>query len=131
MKTTSTLIALVAFFGTSITTVSADCYTGGDFWQDKGAARYHAERACRGYDGHQGAFQGTFGGGEKKSACIQFSPTQAIDLSIQNLNGNSAIDLADADCILRLSNEINACDRGGDSTIANWRFIADPNNRIC
>lgn len=63
MKTTITLTTLVALLGVGIDTVSAGCYTSGDVWQDRDAARQHVENACRGYDGHQGAFQGKFAPG--------------------------------------------------------------------
>ncbi|KAI1151139.1 hypothetical protein F4825DRAFT_372935 [Nemania diffusa] len=56
MKVATVLSALVA-------TVSAGCFTGGDIFQDKNLANYHAQRACAGYDGIAGAFQGYFNPG--------------------------------------------------------------------
>ncbi|KAH8716905.1 hypothetical protein GQ44DRAFT_775850 [Phaeosphaeriaceae sp. PMI808] len=131
MKNSISLSALVALLSISIDTVSAGCFSGGDTFPDKGNARYHAERACRGYDGHGGAFSGTFGGGERKWACVQLSSTIKMDFSIQNLNNRAALDLGDDDCVLRLHNEINGCDHGGDSTISGWNFVVDPNNGNC
>ena len=123
MKFTTTAIATVfALLGVGIDSVSADCYTSGAFWPDQGAARFHAERACRGYDGNQGAFQGEFRPGEVKYACIQYSGTSKFEFSVQNLNTGASFDLGDDDCVLRLENEINGCGRGGESDVAGWRF---------
>ncbi|KAF3001702.1 hypothetical protein E8E14_000313 [Neopestalotiopsis sp. 37M] len=121
----------ITLFFTLIVGASAGCYSGGDVFQDKENARYNAQRACEGYDGIQGAFQGTFAPGEAKSACVQGSPTQRYDMVVQNLNTGASFDLADADCTLRLQNEINGCDHGGESDISGWRFRVDPNNGIC
>ncbi|KAB5559521.1 hypothetical protein GE09DRAFT_1220202 [Coniochaeta sp. 2T2.1] len=121
MKTTaiSTILALLA---TGTTTANAGCYTSGDSWQDRGNARYHVERACKGYDGHQGAFQGVYAPGEAKSACVQGTGTLKYDFVVQNLNTGASFDLADADCVWRLENEINGCAQGGQSDVAGWRF---------
>lgn len=113
MKTFNSLALLCAL----ISTASAGCFSGGDSWQDKGAARQHAENACRG-----GAFAGTFAPGETKRACVQHSGTQRLDFVVQNQNNNAAIDLKDDDCVLRLQNEINECDKGGSSVISGWLF---------
>ena len=122
MKATSTLATLLVLLGATITPAAANCYTSGDVWQDKAAARWHVNRACRGYDGHGGAFTGNFAPGEAKSLCVQHSNTQKYNFYVQNLNTGQGFDLKDDDCALRLENEINGCDRGGDSTIAGWRF---------
>jgi hypothetical protein len=122
MKITITLATVFALLGVGIDSVSAGCYTSGDTWQDPAAARWHVERACRGFDGNQGAFQGEFRPGEAKYACIQHSGTQKLEFSVQNLNTGASFDLNDADCVLRLQNEINGCSHGGQSDIAGWRF---------
>src|SRR5262245_28208213 len=122
MKVTTVLATLFALLGTSVDSVSAGCYTSGELWQDQGAARWHAERACKGWDGNQGAFQGWFAPGEAKSACIQHSGNQKFEFFVQNLNTAAGFDLGDADCTLRLHNEISGCGRGGQSDHAGWRF---------
>ncbi|RYP45938.1 hypothetical protein DL768_007783 [Monosporascus sp. mg162] len=131
MKTTTVLATLFTLLGAGIDSVSAGCFGDGEIWQDKGAARWHVERACRGYDGNQGAFQGSFAPGQAKSACVQHSGTQKFEFFVQNLNPGASFDLADADCVWRLQNEINGCDRGGQSDISGWRFRADPNAGHC
>ncbi|KAK9778465.1 putative Lipoprotein [Seiridium cardinale] len=115
MKTATVLLALIS-------TVWAGCYGSGDIFQDKANARYHAQRACEGYDGNAGAFQGFFSAGQAKSVCVQGTTTQKYDMSVQNLNTGAGFDLADGDCTLRLHNEINGCDRGGQSDVSGWRF---------
>ncbi|KAG9663985.1 hypothetical protein KCV03_g10276, partial [Aureobasidium melanogenum] len=131
MKTTTILTTLAVILGANIEGVVADCFGGGDVFQDKGNAKWHVGRACRGYDGNQGAFQGTFAPGEAKYACVQGTNTQKYEITVQNLNTGAAFDLGDGDCVLRLENEINGCDRGGESTVSDWRFRVDPNNGIC
>lgn len=122
MKTATILTTLAVVLGASTDGVAATCYRSGDVFQDKGNARWHVGRACRGYDGNQGAFQGTFARGEAKYACVQGTNTQKYEITVQNLNNDAAFDLGDADCVLRLENEINGCDRGGESVVAGWRF---------
>ncbi|KAH0039401.1 hypothetical protein KCU78_g1307, partial [Aureobasidium melanogenum] len=131
MKATTILTTLATVLGANIDGVAATCLGSGDVFQDKGNARWHVGRACRGYDGNQGAFQGTFAPGEAKYACVQGTNTQKYEITVQNLNTGAAFDLGDGDCVLRLENEINGCDRGGESTVSGWRFRVDPNNGIC
>jgi hypothetical protein len=123
MKTTI-IATLVAFFNIGISSVSAKCYGSSDkvFWQDPGNACWHAERACRGYDGIQGAFQGVYSPGQVKYACVQGTGTQKYEFSVQNLNGNAAFDLEDDHCVSHLFDEINGCIMGGESTISGWHF---------
>ncbi|KAI0874931.1 hypothetical protein GGS24DRAFT_500273 [Hypoxylon argillaceum] len=66
-----------------------------------------------------------------KTVCVQATGTQRLDMLVQNLNTGAGFDLADADCTLRLQNEINGCDRGGQSDVSGWRFKVDPNNGVC
>jgi hypothetical protein len=53
MKTSATLIIIFTILGASIDGISAGCFSD-ELWQDKAVARYHVERACRGYNGKQG-----------------------------------------------------------------------------
>ncbi|KAF2196212.1 hypothetical protein GQ43DRAFT_383816, partial [Delitschia confertaspora ATCC 74209] len=45
--------------------------------------------------------------------------------------GNGGLTLNDADCKLRLKNEVNGCGYGGESTVADWYFRVDPNSGSC
>ncbi|KAK5658007.1 hypothetical protein OQA88_2561 [Cercophora sp. LCS_1] len=127
MKFTTTLLSLL----TTITTVHAECYSTGDTWQNAEAARWHIERACKGYDGNQGAFQGYFLPGEAKYACVQHSGSQKYEFFAQNLNTRTGFDLGDVDCVFRLQMEVNNCARGGESEVAGWRFRSDPGTGFC
>lgn len=118
MKFTLAILPLL----TALTPVNAGCFSGGESWQDRGAARWHIERACKGYDGNQGAFQGFFRPGEAKRACVQHSGTQKFEFLVQNLNSRDGFDLGDGDCVWRLQNEVNGCEKGGSSDISGWRF---------
>ncbi|KAI8297743.1 hypothetical protein K4K59_003233 [Colletotrichum sp. SAR11_240] len=120
MKTVS-ILTVFGVLGTNITNVSAGCYTGGDTWANKGDAVYHAGRACRGYDGNQGVFQGSFAPGEVKNLCYQYGD-QKWEFQIFNLNTGAGFDLNDDDCANGLSKEIIGCDSGGQSDNSGWRF---------
>ncbi len=119
--TTAALTTIIALLGVGIDSVSAACYDSGAVWGDRVAARYHVERACRGYDGKRRAFQGVYKPGETKSACVE-SGLGKYNFRVQNLNRGASFDLRDADCVLRLHNVINDCERGGQSEVAGWRF---------
>jgi hypothetical protein len=41
---------------------------------------------------------------------------------VENLNNREGFDLGNDDCYNRLTDEIFACEHGGDSTISGWRF---------
>jgi hypothetical protein len=120
---TTALITLVAaLLSTGTAPVSARCFRSGMKYASKDLARFHATRACQGFDGHRGAFQGHFAPGEVKSACVPYAPEQRLKMSVRNLNSREGFDLHDHDCAFRLSAEINNCDRGSEIDVAGWRF---------
>jgi hypothetical protein len=126
MKTNVTLVALFGLVG--INNVLAGCYkpsSSSDSWDDyqRSDARWHSERACRGYDGNRGVFQGTFLPGEARYACVNGGDNIKFEFMVQNLNRYTAFDLGDDDCVLRLHNEINGCGQwGGQSEVSGWFF---------
>ncbi|KAL0939647.1 uncharacterized protein CTRU02_206257 [Colletotrichum truncatum] len=122
MKVTSILTTLTVLLGVGIETASATCFVTGASYENKETAKYHAKRACEGYDGKKGAFQGRFAPGEFKNACVNISGTQSIRMSVGNLNKNTGFDLGDQDCTLRLQNEINNCGKGSEHDVSGWRF---------
>ncbi|KAH7130115.1 hypothetical protein B0J11DRAFT_244329 [Dendryphion nanum] len=130
MMTTMSISTLITLLSIGVTTVSAGCYSRGDTWPDKGTARWHAERACRGFDGHGGAFSGTFAPFETKRACVGLTSTIKVNFDVQNKDSGTR-ELSDDECVLRLHNEINACEHGGESQIGDWWYRADPNNGLC
>ncbi|TGJ84832.1 hypothetical protein E0Z10_g3901 [Xylaria hypoxylon] len=123
MKATTVIFSLIAG-------ASAGCF-GGELFEDKNNAKYNVERACDGYDGVAGALQGFYNPGEAKSFCVQSTPTQRLDVLVQNLNTAQGFDIGDPDCVFRLENIINGCDRGGQDDVSGWRFKVDPNKGIC
>jgi len=105
---------------------TANCIVG-DWvvtWPSRNNPRYHAGRACRGYDGNRSAFQGVFNPSETKSVCVNSDADNLMRyrFSIQNLNRNQGFDLADEDCSMRLANEIDGCEAGGVTDAFGWRF---------
>ncbi|KAF4920305.1 hypothetical protein CGCVW01_v007010 [Colletotrichum viniferum] len=120
MKLSSSLASL-AVLCTSVAYVSAGCYTHGEKWANQQDAVYHTGRACRGYDGNKGAFQGWFASGETKNLCYQYAD-QKWEFQITNLNEGSGFDLNDDDCANGLAREIIGCESGGQSDNAGWRF---------
>ncbi|GKT60911.1 secreted protein [Colletotrichum tofieldiae] len=131
MKTTAVLASLTALMAVGIETASARCFQTGATYENKDTSKWHIQRACEGYDGRAGAFQGYYRPGEFKSACVTISGTQVIRMSVGNLNKNAGFDLADKDCTLRLQNEVNNCNRGSEHDVSGWRFRVDPNNERC
>ncbi|EEU35523.1 uncharacterized protein NECHADRAFT_106590 [Fusarium vanettenii 77-13-4] len=116
MKATAVLVNLFALVVIGIDSVSAGCHGSGDTWQDAGAARSHVKRVYKGYYGNARRFQGTFTPRESRHVYVQHSGTQKFDFIIRNENNGIALDLGDADYVLRLQNEINACPRGDQSS---------------
>ncbi|KAL2204299.1 hypothetical protein CC79DRAFT_1128973 [Sarocladium strictum] len=116
---------VAAFALAFITLVSANCYDGEVArWPSRNNPRYHAGRACRGYDGNRGALQGVFRPGETKEVCVNSDADSRMSYTfrIKNLNQNQGFDLDDEDCLKRLANEIDGCANGGSSIVAGWEF---------
>jgi hypothetical protein len=123
MKTTTTITSLVILLGAAVDSVSAAaCYGVGADFINKNDAIYHIGRACNGYDGKKGAFQGNFVPGEAKYVCVNGPGNQRYDMLVQNLNTGKGYNLADNDCALRLGIIVNDCLRGGEDTVAGWSF---------
>ena len=100
----------------------AGCYTSGDSWDaERGYAEQAVGELCN--SGTKGGFTETsFTSGQTKAICRSLKSGKKADFSI-HWGGAGTIDLADFDCDLRLKNEINGCQHGGDSTTADWRFM--------
>ncbi|CAJ0543963.1 Ff.00g040140.m01.CDS01 [Fusarium sp. VM40] len=133
MKSFSPLTTLASLLALNIKYTTAGCFSSGETWPsgDIDSPSYHVERACNGYDGIPGAFQGSYKPGEIKQACVQYSSTSLYIFEVQNLSPTQTLDLYNKNCVLRLQNEIKGCNKGGESSIDGWRFKADPNNGIC
>jgi len=63
------------------------------------------------------------------TACTQNGGMFTVDgegknlfFQVQNLNNGAGFDLADGDCVQRLTNEIRGCQQGGESSVSGWRF---------
>jgi hypothetical protein len=120
---TTAFVALVAIImSTGATPASAACFTSGKRYASCDLACYHPSRSCQGYDGNCGAFQGTFTPGEVKSACVNVTPEQHVNMLVQNLNSPDSFDLGDSDYAFCLANKINAFDCGSQVDVAGWRF---------
>ncbi|KAM0190112.1 hypothetical protein ACHAPA_010922 [Fusarium lateritium] len=126
------LSSLMVLLGTTATMVSAKCYgegLNGDInWggrDGQAAARTATEYACRDNNGN---FKGHFNPGEEKVYCVPFGSSTSFVFKVKNLNTNQGFDLNDDDCALRLQNEINGCNEGGQSTFSGWWFSSDPQN---
>ncbi|TIC93818.1 hypothetical protein CH35J_009817 [Colletotrichum higginsianum] len=109
------------------TLVSADpCYHDGSKLTTQ-VIKYHAQRACEGYDGKRGAFQGTFAVKEAKYACVNLENNQYLQMWVTNENTQFSFDLNDKDCTKEFNNLMNTCQsngitQGGAVTVAGWRF---------
>jgi len=118
MKTQSILIAL----GTILLAahdVAATCYRSGDSWPNRDEARRFVIDAC---NNNGGMFTGGYSRGQTKSMCPR-SGGKGLLFEVQNLTPNEGnSDLSNSECTLRLENEINGCEKGGESTVNGWRF---------
>jgi hypothetical protein len=124
MKAATSIILLTTALTASVSALG--CYGGG---QDIRAEDliYHSGRACRGYDGKPGAFQGTFGPGETKSVCVDIGGNR-VDMQVQNQNGGASFDIRDDDCAKELANVVYSCQYdtsnswGGEFQNSGWWF---------
>jgi hypothetical protein len=109
------LSTLFTIFASAIA-VQAGCYSGGDTWApDQVQANNLLDELCNG-------LSGDFAGGQTKYGCRDAgSANKKFEFWVQNTPSNSA-SLGHGDCVLRLSNEINGCQNGGDTTTAGWNF---------
>jgi hypothetical protein len=123
----STLFSSLLIVGaTLITTAQAGCYPVGHSLL-KTDLLYHAKRACKGYDGKKGAFQGYFNPNQRKKACVNIGVAH-VDMEVGNLNPSAGFDLNDDDCYKELANVIQTCvapfelSQGGRFDVAGWTF---------
>ncbi|KAH8585292.1 hypothetical protein B0O99DRAFT_696679 [Bisporella sp. PMI_857] len=123
MKIPTILAALSAILASKVQGVAATCYKSGDTWPNLETAYRFVAEAC--YN-NGGMFTGYYSPGQTKAMCPRDGGIGLV-FEVQNLN-NDGFDLGDDDCLLRLKNEILACSHGGESTVAGWRFRADPGN---
>lgn len=91
-----------------------------------GGMKYHATRACKGYDGIKGKFQGTFNGQQRVKVCVN-NGVGKINMEVGNLQ-NNARDIKDADCEKELHKVIDDCKSlggmsfGGRFDRGGWTF---------
>lgn len=120
MKTSTILVALGGVLSFGVQSVSANCYGSGDSWPNMEQARAFVQDAC--YK-QGGMFTGNFAPRQTKSMCPRSgSKNLGLLFEVQNLNTNTGFDLGNDDCYKRLTNEIFGCGKGGESTVAGWRF---------
>ena len=109
-------LSILAIIAPLLATVHAGCYSGGETWApDQVQANNALDGACN-------DLSGGFSGGQSKYKCINAgTANKKFEFWVTNTAGNS-LSLNKGDCVLRLSNEINGCGNGGDSTTAGWNF---------
>lgn len=119
MKTQTLLATLFTTLLTLSDLASAKCYGSGDSWPNRDEARRFVIEAC---NNSGGMFTGGYERMQTKSMCPR-SGGKGLLFEVQNLTPNEgSSDLSNAECTLRLENEINGCDKGGESTVNGWRF---------
>jgi hypothetical protein len=98
----------------------AGCYSGGQNWISEGnrnSARGAARDLC-----NYGVLAGWFNSpGYTKTACANLGNGIRVDFAV-GWRGSGGYTLNSGDCEYRLTNEINGCGNGGESTIADWFF---------
>ncbi|KAF2224583.1 hypothetical protein BDZ85DRAFT_104289 [Elsinoe ampelina] len=145
MKTTS-MIAAIDFLFISATSAAAlpveitssevaaadlgkrdcpNCYCYGSGEQSsQGVAEGWARDAC---SANQGMFTGWYNPPQTKAMCPRDNGLGYV-FELQNLNNREGFDINDYDCINKLTELIWFCPRGGEQTVAGWRFRVDPGN---
>ncbi|KAH8688937.1 hypothetical protein GQ44DRAFT_667654 [Phaeosphaeriaceae sp. PMI808] len=115
---------LLAILAPVIVTVQADCYKKGETWApDQVQANNELNGVCNG-------LQGDYSNGQTKYACRNAgTANKKLEFFIKRTGDSGGI--SHADCVLRLSNEINGCSRGGISTINGFEYRSDPNEGRC
>jgi hypothetical protein len=84
----------------------------------KNVARNIVDKIC-----NAEGVSGWFVAGQKKTHCEPASDTTTFGFAVTWTGSEApAGPLNDEDCKLRLKNEINGCDAGGESTTAGWTF---------
>ncbi|KAK4178366.1 hypothetical protein QBC36DRAFT_182768 [Triangularia setosa] len=124
MQLSNLFIAIMA----TATAVSATCHKSGETWNNKADARSAITKACTG----SGKFAGSFGIQEIRRFCVNSGGKQKMNFEVQN-KGSTARNWDDAECIHRLSREVDGCkdNKGGYNTVDNWYYQADPNAGQC
>ena len=125
MKTTAFLAVLCAAF-TAVSASDTTCKHNGN-QLDNNWVIFHTGRACTGYDGKTGKFQGTFEPGEMRHACVTFEDNKKLELWLQNQNGQKSFDVKDDDCVLEFIYLTADCGKGGYTKggtreNAGWKF---------
>ncbi|KAL4724358.1 hypothetical protein ACLX1H_008972 [Fusarium chlamydosporum] len=128
------LSTAIAAASTLISTVSAGCY-GVGLQLSKSDLRWHAQRACEGYEGKRGHFQGWFAPDTYSKTCVEVGVGKLI-MEVGNLNKNQGFDIKDSDCTKELHAIIEKCGgpfftSGGRFDNSGWTFRVDPNDGNC
>jgi hypothetical protein len=123
MQLTTVLIVLI----TTLTPfTAADCYKKGKDWGvDRNQAAEAAGRFC------DTTIAGDFVAKQVKQVCVNGGSGQRkFILAVRN---NAVVNrfVSDEECTFRLNNEINACANGGESTIGDFFYRADPEDGFC
>jgi hypothetical protein len=122
----NTILASALLAGaTLIGNVSAGCYGAGLQLSIKDL-KWHAQRACSGYDGKRGAFQGWFAPDTYSKTCVEVGVGKVI-MEVGNLNRNQGFDIKDSDCTKELHKVIEECggpffSGGGRFDNSGWTF---------
>lgn len=114
MKLTATNLFSIALLASNATNVLAlpGCYGFDSQWGEGDQAEFHTRRACEGYDGKMGAFQGVFRPGEKKSACVNDGSGNRFNMEVRNENTKASLNLGDKDCTKEFKSIIDNCGYG-------------------
>ncbi|RGP81159.1 hypothetical protein FLONG3_696 [Fusarium longipes] len=135
MHISTFLTGLLATGATLLNTVDAGCYNGGRSMTAI-LLKYHAQRACEGYDGKQGDFQGYFPANSFRRTCVNLEGGRVL-MEVGNLNTRDGFDIKDSDCTKELQAVVNKCpqlglsSQGGRFDSSGWTFRVDPNDGKC
>lgn len=101
-----------------ISTAAARCYQTGATWSEAGgkqAARDSLSGVCE-------KLQGTYKQNEERSVCVDRT-NRRYDFRVKYIGGDGYRDISKRECEDGLVKEIDNCDRGGNTSYGNWRYM--------
>ncbi|KAI8623905.1 hypothetical protein F5Y19DRAFT_481160 [Xylariaceae sp. FL1651] len=127
MKSSTLFIVLST---TAINGTYAGCYDGEQWGGERAYANQAVDDLCDPSHPDVSQKRRLYTPGQNKANCYTLSGSKTADFSA-TWGGQGDLSLTQVDCVLRLKNEINGCDRGGSTDTADWTFTAYPNDGTC
>ncbi|KAK4182497.1 hypothetical protein QBC35DRAFT_457242 [Podospora australis] len=114
MQLTSIVVLAISMVATP---AMADCFGSGPTWNGyQATALQSLTKFCR-EDWNRVMYAR-----ERRTKCRNLTNNLKANFEVEYLGHGNPTVLAESECILRLSNEVNGCGRGGESVIGDFKF---------